>query len=357
MMKHLFHAMIVMGSLAIATYADTPVQDASSPALVFADGTDDLQVNLRVTPDTVEVGVPVELVLTAAGKAAGNARFPQPMETMGAFDVLSFTPIKSATLGPDARGLRILLSSYEIGEQDIPALEIRVGDETLTLGPATVEITTLVGAEAGPEEHRDIMEAVAVPISPLGWGWLLGGGVLVAGIIGLLVWWLLTRERSAEPEEPEDTTALKRLEELERENLPGRGQVQQYFYRLTDIARAYIERRYLIHAPDRTTQEFIVETQRHHELDPEHATMLGRLLKSADMVKFAGDRPAAADCVRAMQYVRTFVQESGARPALITEESEPDFGADTDHPLPERMTAMGLDDPRERESIGGRIER
>ena len=353
MLRRLCAALILL-TAAVPALANQPLQD---DAITFSDGLDDIQVNLRISPESVEVGMPVELVITAVGEAARNARFPAPVETMGSFDVMSTTPLRSSDLGPNARGLRIVLSTYDTGNLELPVIEIKSEGRTIALGPATIEVQSLVGAEAGPNEHRDIREAIIVPIRQASWGWWAVGAVAFLVITAFMTWWWLARQPAPEPALPEDIQALRSLDELERANLPARGRVQQFFFDLTDIARTYIERRYQIQAPERTTEEFINETRRHHEMESEHAALLGRLLQAADMVKFGRDRPVAGECHRALEFVRQFVEESGSRATLFTEGPSTDAKDLVPTPVKERMAAMGIGLEGEPESIDGRVAR
>lgn len=356
MNQYVSAALLSMG-LTFPCLAVTPEEASAPEAITFTDSADGLQANLRVASETVEVGMPLELTITVTGTNAKSAMFPVIEDTLGSFDVISSTLLRSDSGLPDMRGLRIMLNSYVAGPMEIPALEITngAGGAPLVLGPATIEVSSLIGKDAGPEAFRDIRDAIAVPTerASLTTWFIAGGAILLGG--GLLVWWLATRPRKPIPMEPEDTRALRQLDELEREDLPNRGQVQNFFFDLTDITRTFIERRYEIKAPEQTTQEFMVEAQRHHELDPEHGTLLARLLKSADMVKFAGDRPAVDECNRSMEFVRRFIKESGRRPVL--DESGDDAGNPVSPAVAERMASMGLDESPAPDTFAGRIER
>lgn len=283
----------VLGSLG----AGPPVEQTLS--------SDAFTATLTVSPVPVEVGAPLEVVISLEGKDVRSAILPTVAKTIGPFDVRSVLP-----LTPPAVGLRLQLVTFGAGEVELPA--IAIGD--LSFDPVTVFVTTLMGEDSGPDGFHDIRGAVAVePLAQSNAGWLLGGvvGVILAG---LLVWWLLTRSKTPAPTEAADAWAQRSLDLLEDKGLPAAGKVQPFFIELTDIGRAFIERRFDLDAPDRTTQEFIREASRHPELDPTQATLLGRLLTSADQVKFAGDRPATAECDRALNLVRTFVRESGPTP-------------------------------------------
>jgi hypothetical protein len=300
---------------------------------------------LVISPSDPEVGMPIVMTLSISGDAVPTAQFPVFEEEFGAFDVRSLTPLQMESSGGNVRGIEVVLIGYESGEIVLPPITITTNGRELTFDDVTVNVTSLVGSEAGPDEYRDIQNAVTVPLatqSPIVWILM---ALCAAVITGLFIWWLLARSRGEKPIEPAHTWALKRLDHLEAKSLPRQGELKGFFFELTDIARTYIERRFDIDAPDRTTQEFIAESQRHPELDPSHAKLLGRFLKSADMVKFAGDRPADSECDRSMEFIRTFVTECGPRPEKIGDDAHELFTENetTSPPSVERVHALGLE--------------
>jgi hypothetical protein len=272
---------------------------------------DAFTATLTVSPLPVEVGAPLEVVVSLEGQDMRNAVLPTIAETFGPFEVRSATP-----LAAPAVGLRLELVTFEAGDVELPILS--VGD--LSFDPVAVSVTTLMGEDTGPDAFHDIRGAVAVQPLLHSSGWWLVGGVLGIIVAASLLVWLFTRTKTPEPAEAADAWAQRNLDALEHKGLPAAGKVQPFFIELTDIGRAFIERRFDLDAPDRTTPEFIREAARHPELDPTHATLLGRLLTSADKVKFAGDRPATTECDRALSLVRTFVRESGPKPPPRPEE-------------------------------------
>ena len=56
---------------------------------------------------------------------------------------------------------------------------------------------------------------------------------------------------------------------------------------LADLVRNYLEERYLLRAPGKTTPEFLAEVERHELLPPKDRPFLRNFLNAADLVKFA----------------------------------------------------------------------
>jgi len=88
---------------------------------------------------------------------------------------------------------------------------------------------------------------------------------------------------------PEDIArdALRLLLEMK---LIEKGLIKEYYIRLSDIIRAYIENRYKISAMDRTTWELYQE-MRSKRIERMHLDKINDFLEDCDMVKFAKYAP------------------------------------------------------------------
>lgn len=125
--------------------------------------------------------------------------------------------------------------------------------------------------------------------------WLLyywGGGILATVLLILIIWAIarsVQRKRSAgggvaeERDAQED--ALQALEALFELVHAGRG--RHYAIESSAIIRRYIERRYRIRAPHRSTEEFLQEAQHAPELSADHQALLREFLHCCDFLKFA----------------------------------------------------------------------
>lgn len=60
---------------------------------------------------------------------------------------------------------------------------------------------------------------------------------------------------------------------------------------VSDTLRVYLEERFSLHAPERTTEEFLFELQSTHHLTPDQKISLVQFLQSCDLVKFARFEP------------------------------------------------------------------
>lgn len=157
-----------------------------------------------------------------------------------------------------------------------------------------------------PVDIRDIKGLVPVPHE---WWWLWVA-VAVMAIAAVAVWLWKRRKPTAATETAAPPSAfevaLAALQRLRNDNPP----VEEFYTRLSDIVRRYLEDQFGLRAPERTTEEFLYEVSSDGTLLPKHKELLGMFLKEADLVKFARFRPGSDDMQRAFAAAEEFVRES-----------------------------------------------
>ena len=138
------------------------------------------------------------------------------------------------------------------------------------------------------EDIRDIKPPVALP-DPLAWlWWTLAALTIVA--VALAVWFLVRRKRLA-PKVAIVIPPHVRAKEKLAEALRFLGDPKLFCTMVSDTARMYLEERFNLRAPERTTEEFLIELQTSPHLTRDQKQSLGAFLESCDLVKFARFEP------------------------------------------------------------------
>jgi hypothetical protein len=168
---------------------------------------------------------------------------------------------------------------------------------------------------------RPVKALIDLPV-PRDWRpWLAGAAVALA--LGAIAWivWRRRRRRPAPAVQPIDLRpahewALDELRSLLAEDLPGRRAFREHYSRLVGILRPYLERRFAIHAVERTSREILLDLERVADsaYSSGRARQLGSLLEEADLVKFARLCPPVTTAVGAVEQAMGFVTDT-ARPA------------------------------------------
>ncbi len=192
-----------------------------------------------------------------------------------------------------------LITSFDSGLHYIPPIKFPFQSseisDTVETAASYLEVTNVdVNLE---EDIKDIRDQYKAPITfaellP----YILGGLGLI--ILILFIIYYIRRKKQdkpiikiEKPKEPAHQIAFKELEKLKDEKLWQQGKVKEYYTRLTDIIRLYIEERFSIPAMEETTDELLQSFREKGEHKQLHFEILRQLLTTADLVKFAKEKP------------------------------------------------------------------
>ena len=135
---------------------------------------------------------------------------------------------------------------------------------------------------------RDIRPPVVIPS---GWAWVLWIMLVLAVAAAAFFLWHWWRRRKViqaiVPEIPPHIRAKQRLTEA----LALIGQPREFCIAVSDTVRVYLEERFDFRAPERTTEEFLLDLKKTDLLMRDQKDSLGDFLTRCDLVKFAKYKP------------------------------------------------------------------
>jgi hypothetical protein len=201
---------------------------------------------------------------------------------------------------------------------------VRVGEAAIAL-PATGDTLRWTVqprlAQATPDSLRPI-ERVG-DIGPSWWIHALAALLLV--LLVLVLWWRRRRRTlpgatPTTPMEPPHETALRRLDEIRRSGWIAAGRFDEVYVEASQALRGYVSGRYRVPALDWTTDETIerltgvgYERSEVADVDP--------LLRAADTVKFAGQRPTEHQAERWLDDARAWIERTAVPVVYSTPEA------------------------------------
>ncbi len=278
-------------------------------------------MTVRAVPEEVTVGERLKLSVEVRAPEGVPVTMPLVEGELGPFKV------RAAHTPPDVpqEGIRAWTHSWELdtfaaGEAEIPPLAVKFGapEEELASEPLKVQVRSVLADDQEPTSFRDIKAPVTLrDRMSLTTALFIAIPLLLAVALAVLLLSRRRRHAAPGPVIPAHERALQELARLESEDLPGRGAMHEYYFRLADIVRGYLERRFGILAPERTTEEFLREARRDRSLSQAQKEMLGGFLRAADLVKFALHQPGSHEAAEAMDAARRFVNETAPRPAVV----------------------------------------
>ena len=182
-----------------------------------------------------------------------------------------------------------------------------------------------------PDSTARIFDIVAPYRAPITLGeilpWILV--VIITFIVAYLVYRYIIkfRKKPGEPEiiavlEPAHVIALRELEMLKEEKLWQKGEIKQYYSRLTEILRKYLENRFRVYSLELTTAETLDELLKAGFTKNSAFNDLKSVLTGADMVKFAKYAPEPTENESYYQTAINFVLQTKQNESSATTEPE-----------------------------------
>lgn len=178
-----------------------------------------------------------------------------------------------------------------------------VGVEIDTTGT----IRDIAGLERAPIIFRDFLPLIV----------LIG----IAGLIILIVYLVRRYKRGKglistpqKPAEPAHIIALRELDKLKAQKLWQQDQTKEYYSRLTEIVRTYIEDRYNVLAMEKPSSEVLKELRHMHYSKKIDFPKLESLLNLADLVKFAKGSALAEENIEHLDNAYNIVKTTYIEP-------------------------------------------
>lgn len=215
----------------------------------------------------------------------------------------------SYQLEPAFAGMHLIRSVALEFTDKRPGTEAKPELVLIETDPIEIEVTSEWGGKTPSLGDLSAMQPPR-PLSPnpiWKWIYLAVALVLVAGV----ALYLRSRYRQhieelLKPPTPEEV-ASRELKDLLSANLHGQQQYQEFYVRLTGIVRRYIESTTGLRAPEQTTEEFLRDMREKNVFPAERSAQLVRFLESADLVKYAAQRPGEKEIEDAIARAREFV--------------------------------------------------
>lgn len=250
--------------------------------------------------DTIKnkIGAEFKLSIKTTVDTSSKVIFPK-LKNFGALEVIQSYPID--TVKKDGRYELIKkygLTQFDSGRYVVPSIKIFIDSKPFLTDSLLVEVAN-VQVDTLKQKMFDIKD-IAPAENPIGdwWKYLLIIALIIG--IGAFIYWFIKKHQEKKLFEEIYKTPIEKatslLDSLEKKELWQKGEVKAYYSELTDIARNYIEEAIEIPAMESTTSELIqglraASVKKKMTLSQEIIENLERVLKQADLVKFAKSKP------------------------------------------------------------------
>lgn len=219
----------------------------------------------------------------------------------------------------------LTITSFDEGIYEIPPIHFIVDNDTVLSAPVTLFVKTVpVDTNKAIKDIKPIFDVPGPPKdeddSAFSWWWIVLGGILIIGIVALVLW--LNRKKPV-PELPKEPVQIKlpheryleELAELESQQQWLKGELKAYHISLSDIMRRWLTERFRFHALEMTTFE-IVRALKKQQVAHGSVMQIERILRTADMVKFAKGIPDREENETVMKLSVSFIQNTAVIPQV-----------------------------------------
>ena len=288
-----------------------------------------VKVSSSIERDSIWLGDQIKMILVAEYPVGTSLTFPQLKDSLAnGIEVLSKSAKDSSQLGSGLLQMRqsYTITAFDSGPHPIaPFLFVsKSGMTPDTLRSNTLTVFVKVPNVDLKKGFADIKKPYGAPvtfkeIAP----WILG--IILAASILFLVIYAINRRRKniplfqvpQKPKLPPHVIALSELDKLKEEQLWQHDKVKDYYTRLTDIIRVYLEDRYEVSAMEQTTQEILSQFKGDtSQIKGKLYTGLQKTLETSDLVKFAKYTPLADENQYVLVQAYNLVEETKQEPVV-----------------------------------------
>ena len=256
------------------------------------------QVETSIDTTKNKIGAEFKLTLKTVVSSKSKVVFPK-LKNIGALEVIESYPIDTVKKNDTYELIKKYgLTQFDSGRYTIPAIKILIDKKPFLSDSLSVEVAN-VKVDTLQQKMYDIKD-ISTAESGIGSWWIYLLLLIVILAIGAFVYWYMKKHQKKKIEEEVYKTPIEKatslLNNLEQKELVQKGEIKEYYSELTDIARNYIEEAIHIPAMESTTSELIqairlASTKKKMTLTPETVENLERVLRQADLVKFAKSKP------------------------------------------------------------------
>ena len=268
-------------------------------SLTYVTATALAQVGVEATIDSIQmlIGQQVHVTLTATTPVDATVVFPtykSREQLVAGVEVLTVSEEKKETIDGVQRLSRIYtLTSFDGNLYYLPPFKVKVNgkeyqSKSLALKVMEVDVdTTKMNQFFGPKDVQDN------PFQWSDWSLVFWLSVLLLVLLGVAAY-LYVRLRDNKPLIKSfklvkrllpHQKAMKEIEQIKADKMVSSENQKEYYTKLTDTLRRYIEERYKFSAMEMTSSEIIERLTQ--DGDQKSLDVLRQLFTTADLVKFA----------------------------------------------------------------------
>jgi hypothetical protein len=269
-------------------------------------GNGKISLEAKVDKNKIKIGDLIQYSIIVARDENINIEMPDLGANLGAFEIRDYNDLDPEKQnGEIVQRREYTISTYDVGDYEIPPVTVRysVGKDTawkeLTTETIKITVESLKPSEAG--DIRDIKAPLEIERNWMRIIRFVAAGLIIV-LIGILIFVYFKRRKEGKsllphrekPKRPPHEIALEELEQLLQQQLLEKGEIKQFYIRISEIIRRYVEGRFFIVAIEMTTSQ-LIDTMIEAEVEKEDVQLVEDFLMQCDLVKFAKYMPTSEE--------------------------------------------------------------
>lgn len=272
---------------------------------------------------------PMHIELIAPSSTAGQLMIPQDT-ICDKVEILRTLPADTTDIknGRIQVNQEVLLQAFDSGTYILNPIRYIQGSETIASNKLVLKVLPVpVDTLASIHDYADVVDVDRklvdyLPDFLVDYGlWILAALIVLA--LAYFTFKRLTRNKNIAAEVvvtiPPYELAIRELDSLRTDKLCEQGREREFYTRLTDILRQYLQGRFGINAMEMTSTQIRNILQANEETRLSKRNM-DQVLETADFVKFAKVRPLPEDNTRSFNSAMQFVEDT--KPQPVSAETE-----------------------------------
>lgn len=263
----------------------------------------DMEYGVEVDTNMIVIGDRIHFKFLVNKPNNIKVEFPQLNDTIvKGLEILEKKPLDSLETEKGWRQFtqEYVATSFDTGVYHIPSFEFTVKGKNFDNVVRSKEFYVGVVSFAVDTEKGffDIMLPIDTPLSfkeilPYIY-WAIAAAMLILLIVML---WRKFRKKEAvfvkkeKPKDPPHLIALSDLDKIKKDSLWQKGRVKEYYTRVTEVLRVYLEDQFGINALEKITTEIVDDVKNEPLISDVLTAKLEDILVRADFVKFAKAEP------------------------------------------------------------------
>lgn len=285
-------------------------------------GEPSIRVDARFDSTQILIGDQIYLTVTVEQPREARVTLPNFRDSLaGKIEILKFFPTDTTQLADGRLRVqqRYLVTSFDSGVYQVGPIVFHYlykgNSDSIISDPVILTVNTIPVKDL--TKIADIKTVIKLPLTFKELLPFMGISLLFLLLVATAVYAYMRWKQKKplfpfleKPAEPAHVIAFRELDKLKAAKLWQQGNFKEYYSRLTDIVRAYIEARFAVPAMESTTPE-IYQTLNGLETIPKDVVdELHQMLQLADLVKFAKAEPLPDENDNAWHVAYQFVSKT-----------------------------------------------